>query len=497
MVQAAVYFKRMRFFWVGAILSGILFAILFGLRTRVFNTKTVDPFSIPLSSNTIVPERDTWKNIFQNDRKIGSAHSRLSKTPNGYQLLETLTLRVNIMGMLQDISLKTTASLYPDFSLAAFDFKIGSGRFQFSAKGTVSDHLLTIISQSAGSTQKNTIRLDQKLYLAAGLVSAVMASGFDKNKALTLFILDPTTMSRQPVDIRLLGKEDIHVMGNSQAARKVSISFKGATQLAWIADDGEILREQGLLGISLEKTSQSEALSGLALETGEDFTLAASIPANLHIESPDRLERLSLKIDGIGSSNIDLNGDRQSFRQNRLTIARESLNGFSKDPLPEATAESLAEYLKPSLFIQSNDPKIKNLADSITSAADPPWEKARKLTLWVFREIEKRPVLSLPDALSTLENRMGDCNEHTMLLAALLRAAGIPARIEAGLVYLNGRFYYHAWNGFHVGKWITADAVMGQLPADITHVRLASGAHSMPIDIMGVIGKIQLEILEP
>lgn len=487
----------MKLFWIGAILSGILFATLLGLRGRIFNARIADPFSIPLSPDTVIPEKDTWKNIFQNDRKIGSAHSRLTKTSSGYQLEETLALRVNTMGMLQDISLKTTANLYPDFSLAAFDFKIGSGRFQFSAKGTVSDDLLTIISQSAGSSHKNTIRLDQKLYLATGLVSAIMAFGFDENKALTLFVFDPTTMSRQPVDIRLLGRETIFVMGNSQAARKVSISFKGATQLAWVADDGEILREQGLLGISLEKTSQSEALSGLALEIGEDLTLAASIPANIHIESPDVLERLSLKIDGIDPGRMVLDGDRQTFRQNLLTIVRESLNGLFKDPPREATIESLAEYLKPSLFIQSNDSKIKSLADSITSATDPPLEKARKLTQWVFREIEKRPVLSLPDALSTLENRIGDCNEHTMLLAALLRAAGIPARIEAGLVYLNGRFYYHAWNGFHVGKWITADAAMGQLPADVTHIRLASGAQAMPIDIMGVIGKIQLEIVEP
>ena len=109
--------------------------------------------------------------------------------------------------------------------------------------------------------------------------------------------------------------------------------------------------------------------------------------------------------------------------------------------------------------------------------------------------IDKRPVLSLPDALSTLNNKMGDCNEHAVLLAALARAVGIPARLEAGLAYLNGRFYYHAWNLLYLGEWITADAALGQVPADVTHIRLSSGAHSLPLDLIGVIGKIQLTVI--
>jgi transglutaminase-like putative cysteine protease len=114
---------------------------------------------------------------------------------------------------------------------------------------------------------------------------------------------------------------------------------------------------------------------------------------------------------------------------------------------------------------------------------------------WVHTHIKKRPVLSLPDALSTLENRVGDCNEHAVLLAALARAAGIPARIEAGLVYLKGRFYYHAWNLLYLGKWITADSLFGQLPADVSHLRFATGSPEQQLDLMGLIGKVQLTII--
>jgi len=490
-----MYFKRMKTFWIGTALAGVLFLILFSLRLGFLDKNPVDPFSIVLSSDASVPEKDTWKNIFQNGEKIGVSHSTLSKMPNGYQLQETLFLRINTMGMVQDISLTTTGRLHPDFSLAAFDFSISSGRFQFTAKGSVADNALTIISQSSGSPRKDTIRLDQKLYLTTGIIDAVMASGFDESQVLTLFVFDPATMSQQPVDIRLLGREDIRIMGQSLKARKLSLSFKGATQLAWIGESGEILKEQGLLGISLEKTTRTDALFGLPVGSSQDLTRVASVPANIRIENPELLERLRLKIDGIQSSEVILDGGRQTFRQDILTIVRESLSGLAPDRAEKNGDEALSEFLKPSLFIQSDDPKIRELAASIVSADDTALTKARKLMDWVYHNIEKRPVLSLPDALSTLENRVGDCNEHAMLLSALARAAGIPVKVEAGLVYLNDRFYYHAWNTLYLGEWITVDALLGQMPADVTHIRFSSGAQSLQLDMMGIIGKVKLEIL--
>jgi transglutaminase-like putative cysteine protease len=94
-----------------------------------------------------------------------------------------------------------------------------------------------------------------------------------------------------------------------------------------------------------------------------------------------------------------------------------------------------------------------------------------------------------------LHQKTGDCNEHAVLFAALARAAGIPADVEAGLVYQDGRFYYHAWNTLYLDQWVTADTVIGQFPADVTHVRFVRGTESQ-IDLMPLIGRLNIEILE-
>jgi transglutaminase-like putative cysteine protease len=156
----------------------------------------------------------------------------------------------------------------------------------------------------------------------------------------------------------------------------------------------------------------------------------------------------------------------------------------------------MERFLRSEPFIQSDHPNISQLAAVLTSRAEASIDKARTLVDWVFENIRKQPVISIPDALATLENRMGDCNEHAVLLAALARSAGIPSRIESGLVYLKGRFYYHAWNLLYVGKWVTADAVFGQLPADATHIRLAGGNPDSQLDLMPLMGRIGITVLQ-
>ncbi len=111
------------------------------------------------------------------------------------------------------------------------------------------------------------------------------------------------------------------------------------------------------------------------------------------------------------------------------------------------------------------------------------------------RNVEKRPLVTVPSALEVLKSKVGDCNEHAVLLTALLRASGIPARVCVGLVYTRGKFFYHAWTEAYVGKWISMDATLNQMPVDATHIRLARGGLDKQLDIIGLIGKLKLKVI--
>jgi len=255
-------------------------------------------------------------------------------------------------------------------------------------------------------------------------------------------------------------------------------------------ENGDVLKEEGLLGITLTKTTPEDARSNLGIQASDDLVKFASIAANVSLKETEKLHILKVAISGIDVSNTHLSGERQVLHGNILTIRKESLKGL---PISFDT-QDLTNFLKPTPFIQSDNEKIRTIANKIVSNKDTPLEKATKLLFWIHKNIDKKPVVSLPDALSTFENHVGDCNEHAVLMAAFARAEGIPAKVEAGLVYLNGRFYYHAWNLLYLGRWITADALFGQIPADVTHIRLASGELNEQLNLMGLIGNIKVEI---
>ena len=472
------------------------FIILFSIRLDLIEKFFFRPQVLSISALNSPGDKENWLNIFQGNRKIGFSHAVFAKKKDGYRLHETVRMRINTMGMVQDINLKTRGRLNSDFSLADFDFVINSGRFSFNVNGSVSGKMLTVRTNSAGTSRKVGIPLKAKPYLLPAITAAISATELKTGEKYTFDIFDPATMAQTPVIVEVVGKEDLRIMGDNQSATKVSLNFKGTSQFAWIGENGDVLREEGLLGIHMVKTTREDALGGLAAASSEDLTQIASVASNVVLERPDRLSILKVEIDGIPFERIQLNGGRQTFKSNILTIEKEELADLANN-IRESNLQSPEKiYLKPGPFIQSDDQKIQALAQDIVGNHSAPLVKMRKLVDWVYQNIDKRPVLSLPDALSTLENRVGDCNEHAVLLAALARAAGIPCRVEAGLAYLKGRFYYHAWNQVYLGRWITVDSVFGQIPADVSHIRLVTGSLSQQLDLMGIIGRVKLRVIQ-
>ncbi len=65
----------------------------------------------------------------------------------------------------------------------------------------------------------------------------------------------------------------------------------------------------------------------------------------------------------------------------------------------------------------------------------------------------------LSDADETLDSGTGICFDYSVLLAAMLRSQGIPARVVIGTVLPEQ--YYHAWNSVYIdGEWVWLDATL-------------------------------------
>lgn len=485
---------RLKLNWIIGGLFILIFTSLLILRLGILEEGETEHSGGRIFNARNKTDRETWMNIFQQGERIGYAHRQFFKTVEGYRIFESVFMQINLMGMVQDVRFKTEGNFHHDLTLSSFDFELQSSLFHFKARGVLKGKILTLFTGKRGLEQKIDFPIEKKTYLSVGILEALIHENLKPGYSRTLHIFDPTTVTQRPVKVDVLSEETIQIMGRQERAKKVSVHFMGVPQFAWIGENGTVLKEEGPLGIRLEQVTKDEALNKMTLSQSADLAEIVSIPANKILYDVSQLKELKIKIDGIEDGEIFLNGDRQSLKNNILTIRRESLSNLPSSIKGEKVFVDGKTYLESTPFIQSDHPEIQAKVREIVSPDDPAIVKAKKLVTWVNEKIQKRPVLSVPNALETLRYKVGDCNEHAVLLAALARASGIPAQVEAGLVYQKGRFYYHAWNVLYLGTWITADSVMGQLPADVTHIRFVRGTEQQ-IDLIRMIGRVGLEIL--
>ena len=138
----------------------------------------------------------------------------------------------------------------------------------------------------------------------------------------------------------------------------------------------------------------------------------------------------------------------------------------SQGPTPESN--SLQDYLESSEIIDWHTPDIRLLADVLVAGACSDVDKAKRLYEWVRDEIphsaDAGNEIVTCRASEVLRHRTGICYAKAHLLAAVLRAAGIPA----GLCYQvlrydasSKRLVVHGLNGIYLGslgRWIRVDA---------------------------------------
>jgi len=129
----------------------------------------------------------------------------------------------------------------------------------------------------------------------------------------------------------------------------------------------------------------------------------------------------------------------------------------STAPYPIRAAElpaDVEQYLKPSEQVQSEEPSIKNLSTELVQGAKTEGEAVTRVMHWIVDHLHYTLDPSEYDALTTLREGKGNCQNYSHLTMALLRAAGIPARLVRGRTIGKG-WEVHEDNGKRrwTAKW--------------------------------------------
>lgn len=185
-------------------------------------------------------------------------------------------------------------------------------------------------------------------------------------------------------------------------------------------------------------------------------------PSNLKISTDvDGNQWVHFKVDRIPPSKSVEMKYSAVVESRPLLISKENSFSYKINPYSK---QFLKKFLTMEPHIESDHPKIKKLALSITS--DNPIDFARKTVQLVNRTLKYKIQPDEYGAKYAIEKGEGDCTEFSALFVALCRAKGIPARTNAGFAFVQ-HWERHATAEFLVGgRWIPVD-ITGQNGEDI------------------------------
>lgn len=437
---------------------------------------------------------------FQNER-IGFVRSRLSPDPAGERLHleQDAYLRLNILGEDHPVRLHLRAGLSPALELRDFEFSLLSRLAATEARGRIEGRELLLTLNTPRGEQQERIRLAAPPRIATPHRAYLLEPEPAVGSRLRLNYFDPVSLAGSDRILEYRGRDRQVIGGRVHNLHQFHETIAGMRISTWLDDSGRVIKEESPAGFVFLAEPEFRATdipgAGPELLTAVAVPLRGRLPADFK-ERPELSLLLELDQNGPPAAELfpqlHLAGGRQHLTGNLLTIRREAWPPVAPDLAPEY---DLAPYLAATPHIQSRASEIVALAAEITAQAADDAQKLRQLSAWVYQNLDKRPVLGIPDALSVLAGGVGDCNEHAVLLAALARAAGLPTRIAAGLLYLDGDFLYHAWNEIWLAdQWLSVDATINRIPAPITHIRLVSGETRELVGIGAVIGRLQLVV---
>jgi transglutaminase-like putative cysteine protease len=160
--------------------------------------------------------------------------------------------------------------------------------------------------------------------------------------------------------------------------------------------------------------------------------------------------------------------------------------------------------LESTFLVDYEDVAVRKLISERPSSTRPSLEE---LMAWVRETIEPSTDRGFDAASAIVKTRRGDCTEFAVLMAALARSFGHPARVVTGLVMVGEgasiQAYGHAWTEILVGEdWELVDATPIQGGAAIAYLPLGAVRDEGPgfaLDVMRIvtIGVTGVRLLSP
>lgn len=467
--------------------------------------------------------------VSQGTEQIGFASSTIDTATAGLTMTDLFVADLPVGGALHRASARSVVKLTRRLALASFDLTIESGAGSIHVDGEAEgDTALRIVLRAQDAEPDTQLVAVKGPVFPPTLVplAVMLAEEPEVGARRRLTIFDPTAMGPREVTIRIAAESLFTIVDSARIDRETQRWVPALTDTVrawrlesdegdataarlsgWVDAQGRIVRVVQPGNLAMQRIAYELAYENWRLDrrgrqaratTADSDVLESTAIAASQPLAKGRRERLVVRLGNVSLAGFDLDGGRQRLTGDTLRIATEPASALAaayRLPMGEASRARFARELAREPLLQVDDPKIRELATRLRGSETDPRVVAQRIERWVHDSLRKAITFGLPSATQVLAARSGDCNEHTQLYLALARAAGIPARSAAGLAWVRGKFYYHAWPEVFLGDWVAVDPTFGEFPADAAHLRFVTGGLDRQAELLRLIGNLKVDVV--
>jgi hypothetical protein len=449
-----------------------------------------------------LPFSEYWTGIVFNGEKIGFTHFAIGRDPGteNYEIRSEASILLRFLGIEKKIHLKSRDVVASDLTMVDFAYEYNIDNSELRLNGRREGNALAATIVSGGKPNEQRLTVEGKLYPSSVIVLYPVLHGLEIGREHSFHVYNGEIQAVAEVTQRITGYEWSELfLGN---AFKVETAMAGHRVTTWIGPDGRPVFELALHGTMISFLEDSESatryLALASLNKKESLVEYSLVRPDQLIADPRAVSTLQVVLSGSDRLPPSDAWQRCTGARQEVTCEMRRSSGATEAGVESPSEQLRARYLQPSITVQSSDPSIRRLADTIVGGATSTEERIARILRWLEHNVEKAP-LDVFSALDVLQQRKAECQGHAYLYTALARAAGIPTRMVNGLAYseqFNG-FLYHSWAESLVGaSWQAVDPTFGQATADATHIKLIEGEQLADLlPLLDWVGKVKIRVL--
>jgi hypothetical protein len=429
------------------------------------------------------PPRTDWMTVLLGGRKVGHIQIERERDNGILTTTQTLALDLSRAGKPMHLGNMSRSVEGPAGEPLGFAARTRMSSIDSTVEAHPDEAGRYLVTTTVGGQTRSTVMdWPGDALLAEGQRLATVAAGRTAGTRYRLREFDPSSQHVIAVQVEVLGDETVALPGGamrlSHQRQTLALAHGRQTLDLWVDDRG-IARKglMNLLGQPLEMLACDQACA-LAPNQPVDMLRAATIdsPRLLPAYLRNVPMRYRIHVDGGGGQPFITTDEQQVTAlggDDWMVDVGAAHAGRQAPPQPSDS--------QPNAWLQSDAPAIRRLANQAVRGARDDLQRMRRLRAFVSGYITAHGLdVGYASALEVVDSREGDCTEYAVLLAAMARAQGIPARVISGMVYADRFaggsrvFIPHEWVQAWVdGRWQSFDAALRHF--DSLHLALASG----------------------